>query len=161
MDSSSPIAIRRGVESDAESLFRIHVDAVESQCAATYSEEQIRRWFEGRNAAEYVGHLSRGRIWVATAAELLLGFTECWPGHIDRMFVSRWAAGRGVGGNLIRFALTRAFSEGFAAVKIEATLNAQPFYEKHGFRKNSNSSFVQTSGIVIETVLMEITRPHA
>lgn len=92
MISGGSIRIRPGARRDADSLFRIHVDAVPSHCATAYSEKQIERWFEGRDAAEYVEHLSRGRIRVAVAGEDLLGFTEYRPGGIDRLFVPRWAA---------------------------------------------------------------------
>ena len=159
MDKNNTIVIRRGIDRDAENLFRIHVDAVESQCKNFYTQKQIKGWFEDRTAAEYVEHINRGKIWVAMEAEQIIGFTECWPGHIDRMFVPQWAAGKGVGSSLLKFAISHAFSDGCAVVRLEATLNAQRFYEKHGFEKKSDSSFVQPSGTKIETVLMEIRRP--
>ncbi len=55
--------------------------------------------------------------------------------------------------------MEQALSKGHEIIKIEATLNAEPFYGKYGFKKISNSSFVQPSGIEIETVLMEMRRP--
>lgn len=137
-------------------MFDIHVNAVVSQCASTYSDEQIRRWFEDRTAAEYIAHVGRGRIWVATADDRLLGFSECWPGNIDRLFVPDWAAGNGVGSALLMFAIGQARYDSSRRIKIEATCNARSFYEKYGFRKTADSSFRQPSGMEIETVLMEL-----
>ena len=150
-----PVAIRPGRIADAPVLFAIHVDAVTTGCRTHYAPHQIRNWFAGRRPEEYGGHLRRGDIWVAEGGDRILGFTECRPGGIDRLFVRPDSGGRGVGGRLLGFAIAIASAHDTQPIRIEATLNARTFYERHGFRAIGNGWFRQPSGVVIGTVLME------
>ena len=153
------IGIRQAISDDAPVIFEIHVDSVTHLCAADYTEEQIRRWFDGRSPENYRGAIEAGAIWVAERAGRALGYTEFFPGEITSLFVRSATAGRGLGSLLLTFALERASHGHPGPIRLEATMNGQPFYRKHGFSKIGEASLVRPSGLRLETVLME--RPHA
>lgn len=69
------------------------------------------------------------------------------------------AIGQGAGGKLLEVALAAIFEGGATAAYLEATLNAVPFYQKHGFAVTGSGFFSRGgSPVRIEIVKMELRR---
>lgn len=78
---------------------------------------------------------------------------------MTRLFVLPKAAGRGIGERLLKAGLEAAAKEHSGPITIEPTLNAQRFYERHGFRAIQKGYFSHgLGGDPIEIVLMEMAR---
>jgi len=159
MLEGSEIGIRRAISDDAPVIFEIHVDSVTGLCASDYAEDQIRRWFDGRSSENYRGAIEAGAIWIAERAGKALGYTEFFPGEVTSLFVRSAMSGRGLGSLLLNFAIERASRGHQGPIRLEATMNGQPFYRKHGFVTVGAGCLVRPSGLRLETVLME--RPNA
>lgn len=148
------LSIRQASLADRELIFRIHVDAVAGLCGTHYSEEQLDRWFEGRSPADYAGAIECGGDWIAHEDEVPVGFVEFFTRTISMLYVRPERAGRGVGGRLLRFAVNRMRGR-TDVIEVEALLNAEAFYRRHGFRSVGESCLRRPSGLVLPTVLME------
>jgi len=153
------IVIRPAICDDAPAIFEIHVDSVTHLCAADYTEDQIRRWFDGRSPENYRGAIEAGAIWIAEQVGRALGYTEFFAGEVTSLFVRSAMAGRGLGSLMLNFAIERASQGHQGPIRLEATMNGQKFYRKHGFVKIGEGCLVRPSGLRLETVLMQ--RPNA
>lgn len=155
MTSRGEIAISRATLDDRDTVFRLHVDSVTALCGSHYAKAQIDGWFVARSPDNYTRAIEGGALWIAEIDGEPVGFTEFFPGLISMLFVRGASAGQGIGLRLLNFALSGAQEGGGDVIKLEATLNAQAFYEKHGFMKVGDSHLRRASGVQLETVLME------
>lgn len=160
---SAPLTFRQARAGDGEVVFQLHINSVHALCRRHYSEEQLQAWFVGRSSANYRGAIRQGALWIAERESSPLGFTEFFPGLISMLFVSGEAAGSGVGRGLLEFALAGARTAPEGAVRLESTLNAKAFYERHGFVAVGSGHLVRGGGVRLPTVKMEhrLVRPIA
>lgn len=151
------IAIRPARESDAEAMLEITARSVEGLAKAHYSPAQIKLWTEGRTPEYYRAAIGKGRAHVAEQGGRVVGFVDSEPGELTRLFILPEAAGKGLGARLMEVGLAEA-KRGHAGgpLRIEATRNAVPFYEKFGFRVTGHGTFTRGEGNPpIEIVKME------
>ena len=108
---------------------------------------------EGRDAAQYEEVIAAGRVRVAARGGDLLGFVDTAPGLITRLFVRPEAAGQGLGRRLLEAGLAEAW--GAEGVRLQATLNAAPFYAHCGFKETGRALYTHPGGgLAVEIVLM-------
>ena len=148
------LSVRQADLDDRETMFRIHVDAVSALCGTHYSREQIDGWFVGRSPSDYTGPIEWGGDWIACRDGEPVGFVEFFTHTISMLYVLPDNTGRGVGSQLLRFAVhsMRGKTE---VIELEALRNAAGFYERRGFRKVGDSCIRRPSGLVLPTILME------
>lgn len=152
-------AVRRAGVEDRATIFAVHVDSVTTMCGTHYTRQQVDGWFEGRSSQDYTRAIERGALWITELDGEAVGITEVFPGKVTMMFVRGAWTGRGIGAGLLGFALELAAPGPDVTVTLEATLNAQAFYERHGFRKTGDGVLRRASGLHLPIVLME--RPPA
>lgn len=153
----SPFNIRPAKESDAEAMLRITARSVEGLALHHYTAEQIANWISGRTPEYYRAAIAKGRAHVAEADGKVVGFVDSEPGELTRLFILPEAAGKGLGALLMDVGIAEAL-KGHAGgpIRIEATRNAVPFYEKFGFRIVGHGTFTRAEGgPPIEIVKME------
>ena len=115
---------------EGQALYGITKAAVEVRAATHYSAAQISGWMSGRGGADYEALIAAGGIIVAAEEGVVLGYVEAVPGEITRLFVRPEAAGQGLGRLLLERGIAMA---GPGEIRLNATLNAAPFYEHCGF----------------------------
>lgn len=148
---------RRSTASDAQTVFDLTAKSVSALSPAFYSADVVESWMTGRSAETYRDACARQAMTIAETDGAASGFSHAIPGEIVRLFVDVRFTGLGIGAELMRRALRDALSGGSGFVKIEATLNAAPFYEKWGFLRVGRSVYAGRGPELpaIETVLME------
>jgi GNAT superfamily N-acetyltransferase len=87
----------------------------------------------GRDVGDYLPDCARQVIWIAEGDDTPIGFAHGEPGEVMRLFVDADHTGLGAGAGLMQRALEDALPDRTGKVRIEATLNAVPFYQKWGF----------------------------
>ncbi|WP_334192061.1 GNAT family N-acetyltransferase [Pararhodobacter sp.] len=128
-------------------MFALTAAAVRKLAPLPYPAEVVETWMTGRTPEDYRADCAEGRIWIAEADGLSLGFAQGEPGEVKRLFVRADHAGRGLGRALMERALADALAAGDRVVRIEATLNAVPFYHRWGFVEVGRGIFPGRDGL--------------
>lgn len=135
------ITIRPAVAADAETVFAITRASVEGLARDHYSAAQIAGWMGDRTPGTYRAEAASGRIKVAELDGRVVGYVDAVLGELTRLFLLPEAAGQGIGKALFAVGLRQAREGHAGPVRIEATLNAAPFYARQGFRKVGEGTF--------------------
>ena len=115
-----------------------------------------------RTAAYYEDLISHGRVRVAERLDRIIGFVDAEPGELTRLFLLPSAAGTGLGHRLLVIGLEQARIGYKGPIRVEATLNAEGFYARHGFKTVCKGpASHQFSDDPIELAYMEMPQPEA
>ncbi len=140
---------------EGQALYEVTAAAITALAAGHYAPAQIAAWMNGRDAAQYETVIAAGTVRVAEADGVILGFVDTVPGVITRLFVRPEAAGRGLGRVLLEAGVAAARRDG--RVRLEATLNAAPFYARCGFVETGRAMYQHPGGgLPVEVVNMEL-----
>jgi predicted N-acetyltransferase YhbS len=152
-----PVSIREATPEDAAAIFEVTRRSVAGLCRGHYSGRQVECWMGDRTPATYLAAIRAGQIRVATAAGAVVGYVDAVPGEIGRLFILPAYAGAGLGARLMRVGLAMAEPVSGGSIRVEATLNAEPFYRKFGFVPVGRGYFAgRSDGFPpIEIVIME------
>lgn len=151
------VVLRRARPGDGPSLYDVTVRSIQELGKQHYSEDQLAGWMGERTADYYEDMIAKNRTVVAEADGEIIGFVDADPGEVTRLFILPKSAGRGVGKRLLQIGLETASKDHPGPIKLESTLNAQPFYERHGFRAVGKGQFSHgIGGNPIEIVVMEL-----
>lgn len=94
---------------------------------------------------------------VAERGGVVVGFVDAELGEITRLLLLPDAAGAGLGRRLLEIGLEAARRGHDGPVKVEATVNAEGFYRRHGFRPIGRGYFSPgVGGDPIAIVKMEL-----
>jgi GNAT superfamily N-acetyltransferase len=157
---NTPLAVtiyRRSRAGDAQAVFELTRKSVRKLSPAFYTADAVETWMTGRDAQTYHADCASGSMTIAEVDGAPAGFSHAEPGEIIRLFVDVDYTGLGIGAELMRRALGDALPRGSGLVKIDATLNAVPFYEKWGFATVGKSVFPGRGSELpeIDVVMME------
>lgn len=144
--------IKATTEHDKE-LHRIHTAAVHASCKSFYTEGQLKGWLTGRSPEGYHSGIKNDEMYIAVDKGEIVGFGHAIPGEVVAIFVDPTSHGKGVGRRLLEHGLKIA-SKNHAKIKVDATLNAEGFYKKHGFVKVGDGAHTR-NGVEIPVVVME------
>ncbi|MCK1627890.1 GNAT family N-acetyltransferase [Bradyrhizobium sp. 160] len=150
-------SFRAACPGDAEAVFNITKASISGLAGSSYSRDQIENWMGERTPAFYEGLIASGRMTVCLRDDAVVGFVDAEPGEITRLFVLPDAAGLGLGRRLLEIGVEQARLGHSGPVRLEATINAEAFYRKHGFRSLRRGYFSHgLGGEPIEIVHMEL-----
>jgi GNAT superfamily N-acetyltransferase len=142
---------------DGEAVFNVTRFSVAGLASDHYSRDQIANWMGERTPAFYEDVIATGRMVVVERGGAIVAYVDAEPGEVTRLFVLPDAAGKGVGARLLKMGIEAARLGHDGPVKLEATINAQSFYERHGFKPVGRGHFSHgAGGVPIEIVHMEL-----
>jgi len=149
--------IRRFRDSDASALAEIFFASVRQIGGRHYTAEQVAAWAPGLPDADaYTRRASDGRTLLVATGEngqlIAYGDLEA-DGHIDHIFCSPEAAGRGVAGQLYEELERVARSAGINVLFVEASEPAKSFFQKQGFELIGRNDF-ELNGVAIHNYRM-------
>ncbi|HEX9447519.1 MAG TPA: GNAT family N-acetyltransferase [Dongiaceae bacterium] len=151
--------LRPARSGDGASLFEVTRQSVMGLARGYYTQEQIDKWMAARDAAYYEKLITKGAVTVAERDGGVVGFVDAVQGEVTRLFIRPDAAGQGLGSALLEKGLIVARQGHAGPIKVEATINAERFYERHGFQALRRGYFSHgVGGPPIEIVHMEL--PH-
>jgi len=133
MAENATLSIRAAHRADAPAIYAIHRASFLTLCATHYEPLILERMFASKTVEGYYEAIDQGEMFVCERGGRAVGFGHAVPGEVVAVFVHPDAIRQGVGTSLLQHALTCAQREHPGPVKVIATLNAQPFYARHGF----------------------------
>ena len=148
------LGIRPATPADAPRLHALHTASVRRICAPHYAPEVIEGWLANRRPAGYLAPIERGELFVVEREGDIVGFGEATPGVIVACYVDPTLVRRGVGTVIMTRALELARRGHDGPIRVEATLNAAPFYARFGFREIERST-LRRGAVDVPYVLME------
>lgn len=148
--------VRQATRADLKTIAAIHQESIRELCMGHYSAQQIVAWTTALAGAAYSELLSSRTLLVLEDAGKLLGFSvlDASAAHINATYVSAQSARRGGGRSLMDAMEAAARSGGCTELRLNATLNAVPFYERLGYSSSGASSNRLPSGIELPCVAM-------
>ena len=152
--NASSIVIRLARAEDAPCLHNLHAASFRGLCTGHYSEEIIEGWLLNRSPNGYLRPIERRALFVAEQHGHIIGFGEATPGTVIAVYVDPAHIRQGVGTAILQKAMIMARTNHNGPVRIEATLNAQVFYERSGFREVERST-VRRNHVDVPIVIME------
>lgn len=157
MMSGENVILRPARAGDGQVAFEVTRRSVLALAKHHYSVEQLAGWMGNRTSAYYEDLIAKGRMVVAEQDGLVKGFVDAEPGELTRLFLLPEVAGTGLGKRLLEIGIRAARQGHQGSIKVEATINAEGFYRRHGFRTITRGYFSHgLGGDPIEIVHMEL-----
>jgi GNAT superfamily N-acetyltransferase len=148
--------IRRSRQEDAQSIRNVHVATVEGIRTALYTHEEISAWAVPKDRESYEDSIRNSEFFVAEEDGDILGFGVLNQQNavVEALYVIPKATGRGIGLKLLRMLEERACVLGLKALRLDASLNAVPFYKRAGYVGEKETKYRLYTGVEIACVPM-------
>ncbi|KAB8307661.1 GNAT family N-acetyltransferase [Rouxiella chamberiensis] len=129
--------IRLAVPVEAEECWNIRNQAIRYGCKNTYDDAVIEAWTPEKMPESYRNVIVANPFFVVDVTDGRLGatgFLDLSSGSVEAVFTLPQYTGKGLGSQIIEAIKSEARERGFEQLTLSSTPNAQPFYEKHGFK---------------------------
>jgi len=151
------LIIRPYRPADAIGLATLFHRAVQEGTVRHYSAEQRQAWCASPpTSAGWRARVEDAETIVAERDGAHLGFMtmDMDTGYLDFAYVAPEVMGKGVAGALYAVLEGRAKARGLGRLETEASLLAQPFFRRHGWRIVKRQE-VERDGVAIPNAVME------
>ena len=149
--------IRQAGHDDREAIWRVHTAAVRVLCAGWYSCEQIGVWTGRLGPDSYRAALERCEIVVAEREDEIVGFgqIDVMRAEIEAVYVVPAAVRSGVGSALLAHLEAMARDHGLQHLALCASLNAESFYARRGYRARGRENHALTTAMAVDCIRMD------
>ncbi|WP_426749525.1 GNAT family N-acetyltransferase [Myxococcus sp. Y35] len=157
------LLLRPARESDRRTLWRIHTQAVEALCQSAYAPHEVRTWVRLLKPEGYLRPDRPRTVLVAERGRRAVGFgqVDAGVGELEALYVIPDEAGHGVGATLLSALEATVWRSGAALVGLDASLNAEHFYQRHGYASVHAALRPLTPEVQLACVRMQKQRPAA
>lgn len=152
----SAAMIRRATPADASSIFRVHIASIRGISEGHYSEAQINGWCADRRPESYLRPIAEQFMAVAEVFGEVAGFAQLSipDATIEAVYVHPRHSRQGIGMRLMNALETAARSADLPALRLQASLNAVPFYKAAGYVPGSVGHHAVAGGVTIACIAM-------
>ncbi len=153
------LIIRKARQGDCQSIAPLHTAAVKAIRTDLYSPGEIQAWAVPKDAKSYEQSILSKEFFIAEDGRVVVGFGILNPetAEVEAIYVSPNAGRRGIGLKLLTKLEERARLLKLAVLRLNASLNAVPFYERAGFVAQQSSTYRLFTGVEIACVPMAKT----
>ncbi|HUS09609.1 MAG TPA: GNAT family N-acetyltransferase [Pyrinomonadaceae bacterium] len=150
------LKIRRARPEDCHSICSVHAAAVRGIRTALYTSEEIEAWAVPRAPASCEESIRSKEFFVAEDGGAVVGFAVLNQdiAEVEAIYVTPEAGRRGIGLGVLRKLEERATALGLKLLRLNASLNAVPFYERAGYVAQERSKYRLLTGVEIACVPM-------
>ena len=148
--------IRRAGQEDCQFIGSVHAAAVRGIRTALYTPEEIQAWAVPKKPESYEESIHSKEFFVAEEGGVIVGFgvLNQASAEVEAVYVSPEAGRRGIGLAVLRKLEERAGALGLRVLRLNASLNAVPFYERAGYVAQEGSKYRLSTGVEIACVPM-------
>lgn len=163
------VTIREAISDDAPVIADIRQGTIRKVVAplGLYTPQQIEEWSSNYDASRVRKFIADGNFLVAESDGRVVAYGRLMVGPpamrgrvgtVRGVFVEKDNIGRGIGGQVLDRLLELGARIGVEVFELVATLNAQHFYERHGFRALERVMHATPNGTAIPGVVMRNDR---
>jgi GNAT superfamily N-acetyltransferase len=161
--SALPFELRAGRRDDASAILEVQRSAIRQTAFSAYSPAIIDEWAPAvivrERVAAFQRWVERGEEVIVVAMEpagQIIGFGSIVPANSElrAVYVAAAYGGQGVGRALLARLEELARDAGLAELSMDASINAVPFYEAHGFISLERGEHLMPSGARMACVRM-------
>jgi putative acetyltransferase len=156
------VEIRPATEADAEAIIDLHFAAVHQTAAAFYLPEVLDSWSRPPDERRYQQirqAVAKGEelIVVAQDASGVVGFGSIVPSlrELHAVYVHPKAGRRGIGSRILIELERLAVDRGVPRLRMDASVNAEAFYQRAGYEIVEPSVFRLGAGLEMASVKMK------
>ncbi len=148
--------VRRATEIDCQAILRVHIRAVREIANSHYTSEEVAAWARLREPEHYAESIREKEFYIAEENGVIVGFGTLnqMQSEIEAVYVSPEVVRRGVGKAILQKLEERARDLSIKSLKMNASLNAVPFYKSAGYESQKEMKHRLASGVEIGCVLM-------
>ena len=149
--------VRRATEDDSEIIGHVHRRSIREICGALYPPETIEAWAAPRKPEHYVKSIRNKDFYVAEdAGGAVVGFgvLNRETQEVEAVYVHPEVKRRGVGMKILRTLEGLARDAGLETLRLNASLNGVPFYERAGYAWLEQGAHRLANGVEIACVMM-------
>jgi N-acetylglutamate synthase-like GNAT family acetyltransferase len=150
-------AIRPATEADFPAMDSLTTAAIRQECADVYAPEVVEAWVGASSLRRFEQAAAHGvHYYVAEHKGRIVAYggIDLAEGLIRALFVAPEHAGEAVGETMLAYLLRNARTHRLSSLRVESSLNAASFYQRHGFRSYAQQVVDLDSGLQLEAVLM-------
>jgi putative acetyltransferase len=159
-----PVTLSTAKPNDAADIVGAHYAAVHSSAAAYYTADILNNWsnpVSPERIARFVKTVGDPDkiVLVAKCGDQLAGFglVEVSAQYLGAIYVHPDFGGLGVGSRILGQLERVAMERGVAKLRLDASLNARAFYEKHGYRVLRSGTHELDNGVSMACLKMKKT----
>src|ERR1700743_309564 len=152
---TAPFTLRPVVPEDALAIIDAHRDAVRGTAVASYSHEIVEEWAPNDVSPERLQGFARAiasgeeiAVGAIDSTGIVIGFGSIVPKYneLRAVYVRSRYGRRGVGQSILRRLEELARNAGLKELSMDASVNAESFYNAHGFVSEKCGEHVMGSG---------------
>ncbi|MGI4861387.1 MAG: GNAT family N-acetyltransferase [Janthinobacterium lividum] len=149
------LTIRKAGSDDVLDAWEIRKASVLAACAGYYPEASLSAWVEGAPTDKWASTVERD-FYVAVDGGRVVGtgMLTVASGQVDAIFILPSHMERGIGRRMLQSLEAMARDHGLVSMRLDATLNAAPFYRYCGWSGDSVSIHRASSGLELACVPM-------
>jgi putative acetyltransferase len=158
----SQIRVRAAKPTDAEAIIHVHYAAVHETASAYYPPKILEAWSRKPDEARYQWMrqmIAQGDeiVIVAEIQSEILGFGLLIPKlrELRALYVHPAAGRQGIGKKILQALESRAVAEDISCLQLNASLNAEAFYQCHGYKTLSQGRLRLSSEQEMDCLKME------
>jgi len=151
------ILIRRARPADVDDVQLVHTASIREGTGDHYPPEVVQVWVRAFIPANFPENIKKKEFFVAELPDGRIGaflVVNLRTRELDSLYVAPWAKGWGLGSYLLGYGEEVARLAGLTDLWLDASLNAVPFYTRHGWEEIGRHNRVR-AGVEIPVVRME------
>jgi putative acetyltransferase len=153
--------IRTATEDDVPEIRQVIRAAILGLASRDYPREVLENWGVNSPAAvtrqQQAIRQFRELTWVAVTGNTIVGFSALDPqqGVVSAVYVAAERARSGIGTRLLAAGEQKARVLGITRLTLTSSVNAEPFYRRHGYASVGECTHVLATGVPMRAVRME------
>lgn len=149
--------LRKASPLDAAGIWHVRVSAIRRIHEPRYPQADLIKWAPTDMPKDFIKAVENHEWYVVTDQDLIVatGFVDIDKKRLEAMFVLPDYQGRGIAKLMINHLHNIAKAHGLSELNLDATLNAEGFYQKHGYVKIKDSVHTSPLGVSLPSVVMK------
>ena len=149
--------LRKASPKDASGIWNVRVSAIRGISEPRYPQADLIKWAPIAMPEDFVKAVEGNEWYVVTDNDMIVatGYVDVDKKRLEALFVLPKYQGQGIAKLMINHLHDIAKGHGLSELTLDATLNAEGFYSKHGYVKIRDSVHTSPLGVSFPAAAMK------